>query len=172
MKLGKTLIAECTKTKKCRITSDAAADTGAYPCAVWMQITIRHTNGNASRISAHKLNKQGDYIQPWRTLPDLEPVCCSMSSFNCCFLTCIQISQEAGQVVWCSHLFQNFPQFIVIYTELCIYIPVFSTDYEFFGRLPVFHLSLYCYLPAWCDKYLLNKWINTPSKESPSKVLY
>ena len=40
----------------------------------------------------------------------------SMSSSNCCFLTCIQISQEAGQMVWYSHLFQNFPQFIVIHT--------------------------------------------------------
>jgi len=40
-----------------------------------------------------------------------------MSSSNCCFLTCIQISQEAGQVVWYSHLFQNFPQFIVIHTD-------------------------------------------------------
>ena len=39
-----------------------------------------------------------------------------MSSSNCCFLTCIQVSQEAGQVVWYSHLFQNFPQFIVIHT--------------------------------------------------------
>jgi len=39
-----------------------------------------------------------------------------MSSSNCCFLTCIQISQEAGQVVWYSHLFQNFPQFLVIHT--------------------------------------------------------
>ena len=46
----------------------------------------------------------------------LEPVCCSMSSSNCCFLTCIQVSQEAGQVVWYTHLFQNFPQFIVIHT--------------------------------------------------------
>ena len=46
----------------------------------------------------------------------LEPVCCSMSSSNCCFLICIQISQEAGQVVWYSHLLQNFPQFIVIHT--------------------------------------------------------
>ena len=46
----------------------------------------------------------------------LEPVCCFMSSSNCCFLTCIQISQEAGQVVWYSHLFQNFPQLIVIHT--------------------------------------------------------
>ena len=46
----------------------------------------------------------------------LESVCCPMSSSNCCFLTCIQVSQEAGQVVWYSHLFQNFPQFIVIHT--------------------------------------------------------
>src|SRR5574337_1179974 len=46
----------------------------------------------------------------------LEPVCFSMSSSNCCFLTCIQISQEADQVVLYSHLFQNFPQFIVIHT--------------------------------------------------------
>ena len=39
-----------------------------------------------------------------------------MSSSNCCFLTGIQVSQEAGQVVWYSHLLQNFPQFIVIHT--------------------------------------------------------
>ena len=45
----------------------------------------------------------------------LEPVCCPMYSSNCCFLTRIQVSQEAGQVVWHSHLFQNFPQFIVIH---------------------------------------------------------
>ena len=37
----------------------------------------------------------------------MEPVCCSMSSSNCCFLTCIYVSQEAGQVVWYFHLFQN-----------------------------------------------------------------
>ena len=45
-----------------------------------------------------------------------EPVCCSMSSSNCCFLTCIKISQEANQVVWYSHLLKNFPQFVVIHT--------------------------------------------------------
>ena len=50
------------------------------------------------------------------SFPDLEPVCCSMSSSNCYFLTCIQISQEAGQVVWYSHLFKNFLQFVVIHT--------------------------------------------------------
>ena len=31
------------------------------------------------------------------------------------FLTCIQISQEAGKVVWYSHLLKNFPQFVVIH---------------------------------------------------------
>ena len=46
----------------------------------------------------------------------LELVSCSMSRSNCCFLTCIQVFQEADQVVWHSHLFQNFPQFIVIHT--------------------------------------------------------
>ena len=44
---------------------------------------------------------------------DLEPVCCYMSISNCCFLTCVQISQEAGQVLWYFHLFKNFPQFVI-----------------------------------------------------------
>ena len=65
----------------------------------------------------YKLNKQDDNIQPWHnSFPNFEPVHCSMSSCNCCFLTCIQISQETGKVVWYSHLFQNFPQFVVIHT--------------------------------------------------------
>ena len=48
--------------------------------------------------------------------PNLEPVCCSISSFTCCFLTCIQVSQEAGKADWYSHLFKDFPQFVVIRT--------------------------------------------------------
>ena len=50
------------------------------------------------------------------SFPNLEPVCCTMSGSNCCFLTCIQVSQEAGKVIWCSHLLKNFPQFVVIHT--------------------------------------------------------
>ena len=46
----------------------------------------------------------------------LEPVCCSMSSSNCCFLSCIQISQEAGNGAWYFHLLKNFPQLVVIQT--------------------------------------------------------
>ena len=45
----------------------------------------------------------------------LEPIC-SVSSSNCFLLTRIQISQEAGQVVWYFHLFENLPHFVVIHT--------------------------------------------------------
>ena len=45
-----------------------------------------------------------------------EPVPCSMSGSSYCFLTCIQVSQEPGEVVWYSHLLKNFPQFVVIHT--------------------------------------------------------
>ena len=73
----------------------------------------------------------------------LEPVCCSMSSSNCCFLTCIQVSQEAGQVVWYAHLFQNFPQFIVIHKVLCI---VNKAEIDFF-----FFLELSCFFTDPAD---------------------
>ena len=39
-----------------------------------------------------------------------------MSGSNCCFFTCMQVSQEAGKVVWYSHLLKNFPQVVVIHT--------------------------------------------------------
>ena len=68
-------------------------------------------------------------------LSNFELVCCSMSSSNCCFLICIQVSQEAGQVVWYSHLFQNFPQFIVIHA-----VKVFGTVNK--AELDVFSRTL------------------------------
>ena len=49
------------------------------------------------------------------SFPDLEPVYCSISSTNCCFLSYIQISLEAGQMVWYSHLLKNFLHFLVIH---------------------------------------------------------
>ena len=72
------------------------------------------------------------------SFPDLEPVCCSMSSFNCCFLTCIQVSQEAGMVVWCSHLFKNFPQF-VIHTVKSFSI-VNEAEVDFFWKSLIFSM--------------------------------
>ena len=67
----------------------------------------------------------------------LEPVCCPISSSNCCFLTCIQVSQEAGQVVWYSHLFKNFPQFVMIHTVKGFGI-VNKAEVDVFGALSYF----------------------------------
>ena len=50
------------------------------------------------------------------SFPSFETVCFSMSGSNCCLLTCIQVSQEAGKVVWYPQLFKNFSQFVVIHT--------------------------------------------------------
>ena len=47
------------------------------------------------------------------SFPNLEPIHCSMSSSNCCFLTCIQASQDASKDFWYSYLFKNVPQFVV-----------------------------------------------------------
>ena len=66
-----------------------------------------------------------------------------MSSSNCCFLTYIQISEEAGQVVWYSHLFQNFPQFIVIHIVKGSYI-VNKAEVDVF-------LELSCFLNGQTD---------------------
>ena len=67
--------------------------------------------------SAYKLNKQSDYIQSCCTpFPIL-----SLSLFhvksNCCSLTFIQVSQEAGKMVWYFHLFKNFPQVVLIHNS-------------------------------------------------------
>ena len=76
-----------------------------------------------------------------------------MSSSNCCFLTCRQVSQEAVQVAWYSHLFQNFPQFIVIHTvegfglvnktEIDVFLELscFFDDPADIGNLTLFPLS-------------------------------
>ena len=64
-----------------------------------------------------------------------------MSSSNCCFLTCIQISQEASQVVWYSNLFQNVPQFLVIHTVKGFGI-VNKADIDVFVELSCFSNNL------------------------------
>ena len=69
------------------------------------------------------------------SFPDSEPVCSSMSSSNCYFLTCIQVSQEAGQVVRNSHLLKNFPQFVVIHIV---------KDFDIVDKAEVF-LKLSCF---------------------------
>ena len=71
-----------------------------------------------------------------------------MSSSNCCFLTCIQISQEAGQVVWYSHLFQNFPQLILIRIVKGFDI-VNKAEIDVFLELSCFFLEGSCYSVRW-----------------------
>ena len=67
--------------------------------------------------SLYKLNKQGGNIQPWCTPFQIwNQSVVPMSSSNFWFLTCIQISQEAGHVVRYSNLLKSFPQFVVIHT--------------------------------------------------------
>ena len=53
-----------------------------------------------------------------------------MSGSNCYYLFCIQVSQEAGKVVWYSHLFKNSTQFVV---------KGFSIVNE--AKVDVFHIS-------------------------------
>ena len=50
------------------------------------------------------------------SFPNFEPVRCSMYDSNCCFITRVQVCQEASKVVWYHHLLKNFSQFIVIHT--------------------------------------------------------
>ena len=79
------------------------------------------------------------------SFPSLEQVCCSTSGSKCCFLTCIQVSQEAGQVVWHSHLSQNFPQFIVIHTVKGFGI-VNEAEVDVFLELSCFFSAVVWYL--------------------------
>ena len=67
----------------------------------------------------------------------LKPVCCSLFSSNCCFLTCIHISQEAGMVLWYSYFFRNFPQFVVIHTVKGFGI-VYKAEVDVFLELSCF----------------------------------
>ena len=71
------------------------------------------------------------------SFPNLEPVHCFMSGSNCCFLTCIQVFQEAGKVVWYSYLFKSFPRFAVIYTVKGFSI-VNEAEVDVFLELPSF----------------------------------
>ena len=84
----------------------------------------------------------------------LEPVCCSMSSSNYCFLTCIQIPQEAGKVVLYSYLLKYFPQFVVIYTE-------YDTDFSVVNEAEVDVLLEFS--SFFCDPTDVGNLISGPS---------
>ena len=97
------------------------------------------------------------------SFPNLEPVYCSMFRSNCCFLTCIQISQEAGKVVWYFHLFQNFPQLVLIHTVKGFGIVKKSRSRCFFsGTLSLYLWSSGCWqFNLWSSAFStsrLNVW--------------
>ena len=74
-----------------------------FPQQSWFQLLL-HPVG--IMYFAYKLNKQGDNIQPLPTgflIWNQSIVPCSVLT---CFLTCIQISQKAGKMVWYSHLWK------------------------------------------------------------------
>ena len=99
------------------------------------------------------------YIALTFSFPNLESVCCSKSGFKCCFLTCIQTSQEAGQVVWYSYLLKNSPQFVVIYTVKGFVIAN-KAEVDVFLELLLFLWSSGCWQfgsPAF-SKSSLNIW--------------
>ena len=89
------------------------------------------------------------------SFPNLEPVHCSMTSSNCCFLTCIQVPQEAGKVVWYSHLLKNFPQFIVIHTVKGFFSIVNEPELDVFWNSLAFSMTY----ELWCwRKFLRVPW--------------
>ena len=71
------------------------------------------------------------------SFPNFEPVHCSMCSSKCCFLICLQVSQETGKMVWYSHLSKSFPQFVVIHTVKDFSI-VDETEVDVFLEFPWF----------------------------------
>ena len=87
--------------------------------------------------SVYKLNKQiyrpDVLLSQFGTTPAVFP----MSSSNCSFLTCIQISQEADKVVWYSHLLKNFPQFVVIHIVKSFGV-VHKAEVDVFLEFPCF----------------------------------
>ena len=104
--------------------------------------------------------------------PNLEPVCCSMSSSNCCFLTCIQMSYEAGQMVWYSHLFKNFPQFVVIHTVKGFGI-VSKTEVDFFFFFLEFSCFFWWSIRCWqFDLWFLCLFLNPAWTFGSSQFTY
>ena len=102
------------KQESSRETSTLASLTMLKPLIVWIT------------------TKCGQFFKRWEYQTTLLASCS-----NCCFLTRIQISQEASKVVWYSHLLKNFPQFVVIHTVRDFSV-VNETDRRFVGTLLLF----------------------------------
>ena len=97
-----------------RVMSSAHLKLLIFFLAILISVCASSSLAFGMRYSAYKLNKQGDNIQPWRTPFQIW----NQSVVPCPVLIVAswppRFSQEAGQVIWYSHLFQNFPQFVEI----------------------------------------------------------
>ena len=136
--------------------------------------------------SAYKLNKQGDNIQPWRTpFPILNQSVVPRPVLNVASWPAYKFL-EAGQVVWYSHIFQNFPQFIVIVSNIVnnhlmkiifsgwqnAYIFIFHSHHILYGLklylkwitnkdlLYSMGKSAQCYVAAWMGGEFGGEWIH------------
>ena len=99
-----------------RVVSSAYLRLLIFLLAILIPAYVSSNQAFCMMYSAYELNKQGDNIQPWCTpftIWNQSVIPCLVQTV---FLTWIQIFQEAGKVVWYSHLLKNFPQFVVIHT--------------------------------------------------------
>ena len=103
-------------------------------------LCIGEGNGNPLQCSCLE-NPRDGVAQSWTRLKWLSSHW-SMYGSNCCFLICIQASQEAGKVICYSQTFKNFPQFVVVHR-----IKVFSIVNE--AEVDVF-VEFFCFL--WSEK--------------------
>ena len=99
-----------------------------------------------------------------------------MSDSNCCFLSCIQISQEIGKVVWYSYLFKNFPYFVVMHTvkgsslvneaEVDVFLKFL---YFFYDPMDVDNLisgfSAFCKSNLYIGKFLVQRLLKSSLKD-------
>ena len=99
-----------------------------------------------------------------------------MSGTNCCFLFCLQVSQEAGNFVSYSHLFKNIPHFAVIHTvkgfsvvseaEIDVFLefPCFSYGPTNVGNL-ISGSSEFSKSNLYIWKFLVYVWLKTSLKD-------
>ena len=92
-----------------------------------------------------------------------------MSGSNCCFLSCMQVSQEAGNVVWYSHLIKNIPQFVVTHTVKGFSV-VSEAEVDFFFFLIPLSLLWQCMLAVWF--LILLPFLNPACSPGSSQFMY
>ena len=82
-----------------RVVSSAYLRLSIFFLAIWIPACASPSPAFLMTYSAYELNKQGDNIQPFPiySVPNLEPICCSISNSNCCFLTDLHTDFSGGR---------------------------------------------------------------------------